>query len=318
MAAARETQIRLDGGVATELEKNGLSVTAPWWTTSALLTEPRRSALRGVHAAYLAAGAQVITANTFRCNIRALRAVGGVDAAGMMWMVHAAVGVARAARNDAGGTGSLVAGSMAPVEDCYRPDLVPPSDELRREHRWLATELLRAGVDLVVIETMNTEREARIALEQALSLNARAWVSFVCGANGRLLSGEPVAAAAALAASDGAEAVLVNCTPPADTLTALMRIRETYDGPLGAYPNLERRRSGDGHSVSAPEVRPETFAAMLMRWREEVGISLLGGCCGAGPEHIAALRERLEGEAGANAGGEPLVAVHGHNLLKIQ
>src|SRR5271165_6646778 len=71
VATTPEMQIRLDGGLATELEKAGVSVTAPWWTTSALLTEQRRRALRCVHAAYLEAGAQVITANTFRCNIRA-------------------------------------------------------------------------------------------------------------------------------------------------------------------------------------------------------------------------------------------------------
>jgi S-methylmethionine-dependent homocysteine/selenocysteine methylase len=153
----------LDGGIATELQRAGLKMGEPWWTTLALNTEPRRRMLREVHERYLAAGAQVITANTFRCNLRALRRI-GLDDAGLAWMVHAAVGVAASAR----GTGTaLVAGSMAPVEDCYRPDLVPSDEELRHEHRWLATELMRCGADRVLIETMNTSREALIALEQA-------------------------------------------------------------------------------------------------------------------------------------------------------
>ena len=103
-------------------------------------------------------------------------------------MVHAAVGVVIAARNRAGTPQTQIAASMAPVEDCYRPDLVPPDDELRTEHRWLATELRRAGVDLVLIEAMNSEREARIALAEVLAVGGRAWVSFVCDDGATLLS----------------------------------------------------------------------------------------------------------------------------------
>jgi S-methylmethionine-dependent homocysteine/selenocysteine methylase len=311
--------VRLDGGVATELERAGVPVTAPWWTTSALLSEQRRRVLRTVHADYLASGAQVITANTFRCNIRTLRAIGRIDSAGLAWMVHAAVGVALAARRDVGAGGALaagngaghgaalIAGSIGPVEDCYRPDLVPSSAELRDEHHWLATELLRAGVDVILIETMNTQREARIALEQALAVGGRAWVSFACGHDGRLLSGEPVARAVAMVASDGAEAVLVNCTSLVNTDTALREIREVYPGPLGAYPNIERRSLSGGHRA-ATEVTPEEFATALVRWREQFALALLGGCCGTQPVHIGALRTRLQdgcAAAGARFVGAP-------------
>jgi S-methylmethionine-dependent homocysteine/selenocysteine methylase len=285
MFATEESPLLIDGGVATELERGGIPVAAPWWTTGALATEEKRHVLREIHAAYLAAGARVISANTFRCNRRALDEL-GLDGAGRAWMVHAAVGVAIAARNEASDAGTLIAGSMAPVEDCYRPDLVPPDDELRGEHRWLATEMLRAGIDVVLIETMNTTREARIALEEVQTLGGRAWVSFVCGADARLLSGESVADAARAVESDGAEAVLVNCTPVLATELSLAVIGEACDGPVGAYPNLERRgrRSDEG---------PEAFAATLVRWHDELGASILGGCCGTRPEHVAALRDRL-------------------------
>lgn len=286
----------MDGGVATELQRAGLTMSPPWWTTRALLTEQKRRVLRDVHERYLTAGAQMITANTFRCNLRALRAA-GLDAAGLSWMVHAAVGVALAARNEAGDARTRIAGSMAPVEDCYRPDLVPPDDELRTEHRWLATELMRAGVDVMLIETMNSLREARIALEQVLATGGRAWVSFVCIDGGRLLSGERLADAARAMEGDGADAVLVNCTPLAQTEECLRALCDTCSGPIGAYPNIEDRTEiprwthVDGSLPAS--VEPDEFASQLLRWHDEFGVAMLGGCCGTTPPHIAALRDRL-------------------------
>ena len=282
--------LTLDGGVATELERLGIPGESPWWTT--LLSEQKRRVLRAVHTEYLASGAQIVTANTFRCNTRALQDA-GLDKAGYAWMVHAAVGVAMAARNDGGGGPTLVAGSMAPVEDCYRPDLVPSDEELRAEHGWLATEMMRTGVDLVLIETMNTEREARIALEQVQAAGLRAWVSFVCSDGARLLSGEPLADAARAVESDGAEAVLVNCTPLARTEECLRVLGDVCEGPIGAYPNIERRSPSDNGGPLPVAISPEEFAATLGRWHDELGAGLLGGCCGTRPAHIAALRERL-------------------------
>ncbi|NUT46270.1 MAG: homocysteine S-methyltransferase family protein [Saccharothrix sp.] len=286
----------LDGGLATELQRAGLAVRPPWWTTRALLTDANRTVLREVHERYLRAGARVITAATFRCNLRALRA-NGLDAAGLGWMVHAAVGVAQAARRAVDVPHALVGASMAPVEDCYRPDLVPPDDELRREHLWLATELVRARVDLVLIETVNTVREARIALDAVRSVGARAWVSFVCADGATLLSGEDLGEAARVVEQEGADAVLVNCVPFAETERCLAVLRENCAGAIGAYPNLERRegapRHADGPLPTA--VTPEEFATAADRWRADHGADVLGGCCGSTPAHIEALAGLADG-----------------------
>ncbi|NDU71375.1 homocysteine S-methyltransferase family protein [Actinomadura sp. DSM 109109] len=294
--------LRLDGATATELQRAGMSVDGPWWTNRAMNTEADRTRLRGIHRGYLGAGAQVITANTFRCNLRALSRLGLFDA-GLAWMVHAAVGVAqsavRAAQEERAQDADTprIAGSVGPVEDCYRPDLVPPDDELRTEHRWLATELMRVGVDLVLVETMNTEREARIALEEAQRAGARAWVGFVCDADARLLSGEKLADVAAAAERDGAEAVLVNCTGPTDSEAALRALRDACSGPVGAYPNIEDRdgipRSAhvDRHVPAA--LGPDAFADLIARWDEEFSLDVVGGCCGTTPDHLAAAHDRL-------------------------
>lgn len=276
----------LDGAVATELHRRGIPITAPWWTTRAVLTGQKRDVLRAVHEDHVAAGADVITANTFRANLRTLQA-NGLEDAGLAWMVHAAVGVAVAVRN-ATGRRIRVAGSVAPVEDCYRPDLVPPDDELRAEHRWLAVELVRAGVDLVLVETMNSVREARIAVGEAVAAGAPAWASFACGPDARLLSGEPLAEAVRAVTGEGAGAVLVNCTRPRDVEAALPVLAEA-GVPFGASPNLEDRTvTADGDRHLPVAVTPEEFAALTVRWRAELGASVLGGCCGTTPEHLAA------------------------------
>jgi S-methylmethionine-dependent homocysteine/selenocysteine methylase len=290
------TTLLLDGGLATELERAGLPVREPWWSSRALLTDAHRLLLRSVHEAYLAAGARVITANTFRTNVRALPRT-RLDEAGREWLVHAAVGVAGAARNGAGVPDALVAGSMGPAADCYRPDLVPPDEELRAEHAWLATRLARAGVNLFLIETMNTVREARIALAEVLRLGGRAWVSFTCAAGGLLLSGEPLTGAVRAVTADGAEAVLVNCTPPGHTEAALRALREVWSGPAGAYPNNEDRAGlpAGGHLPAL--LGPNEFADRVAGWCSEYGLTVAGGCCGTAPAHLAALSGLLHGAA---------------------
>jgi S-methylmethionine-dependent homocysteine/selenocysteine methylase len=284
--------ILLDGATATELQRYGVPVREPWWTSRALATPRGRRVLGGIHAAYVAAGARVLTANTFRTNLRALGRA-GVDRAGAARYVRVAVRVA--ARAAAGR--ARVAGSVAPVEDCYRPDRVPDPAALRAEHGWLAGQLAAAGVDLILIETMNCVREARIALDAALGTGVPAWVSFVVTGGARLLSGEPLAPAARAVHADGAAAVLVNCATPGHTGTALLALRDAGLPVVGGYPNLERRAGAAAHDhvdrwVPAG-VTPSGFAGLAAAWGTTSGLEIIGGCCGSRPAHIAALAETI-------------------------
>ncbi|GLZ42297.1 homocysteine S-methyltransferase family protein [Actinokineospora sp. NBRC 105648] len=294
-ADSRAAPVLLDGGVATDLQRAGVAVRPPWWTSAALRTEAHRRVLRGVHAAHLDAGARVVTANTFRCHEATLRRA-GAGPAERVALVGTAVRLAQQARTETGAA-ALVAGSLAPVADCYRPDLVPPEVELRTQHGTLAADLVRAGVDLVLVETMNTLREARVALAAALAVGARAWVSFVCRADARLLSGEPLGVAARAVERDGAETVLVNCGTPADTTRCLAELTECCAGPIGAYPNIEDRAGlADGAHVDRPvppALSPVDFADLLAGWHTRFRPAVLGGCCGTSPAHLRAASARL-------------------------
>src|SRR5690606_9564410 len=166
----------------------------------AALDDPARGA-RLDHA-YVAAGAEIVTADTCRTHRRSLAAAG--LAARAAELTALAVRLARAAAGQAAGSRPCwIAGSIAPLEDCYRPDLVPDDEALAREHAAQAEALAAAGADLLLVETMNTVREAHAATRAAAATGLPVWTSFVCDGAGRLLSGEPLAAALdAVAASD--------------------------------------------------------------------------------------------------------------------
>lgn len=289
----RDTTV-LDGGVATELQRAGRSVTAPWWSAGVLLDDAGRGLLRQVHEAYADAGADVLTADTFRCTRRAAREA-GVDPATAANLIGIALRIAREA---AAGRTAEVAASLAPVEDCYRPDLVPADAVLSREHDWQAERFRCEGVELVLIETMNTVREAVRATTAVTRHGMRAWTSFVCRPDGRLLSGEDMGEAAAAVQAAGAETVLVNCTTPGGTDRALAAARRRYSGAMGAYPNLEDR-SGLAEAEAVDRhvplgVKADPFARHLRHARNCWGLSVVGGCCGSTPDHISALRHRLD------------------------
>ena len=144
--------------MGTELERRGAPCELPLWSARALMDDPAR--VSQIHSDYAAAGAELLTANTFRTQRRTLARAGlGNRAAELS---REAVRLARKAANDAGpGRTIWIAGSAAPLEDCYRPDLVPGADELEREHAEHAENLAAAGVDAILVETMNSTRDSR-------------------------------------------------------------------------------------------------------------------------------------------------------------
>jgi S-methylmethionine-dependent homocysteine/selenocysteine methylase len=256
-----------------------------------------------IHREHVEAGARVVTANTFRTDRRTMTKAGlGRDA--RSW-TKAAVALAREAVLEAGaGRPVAVAGSIAPLEDCYRPDLVPDDACLRAEHGIKAGNLVAAGVDLALVETMNTAREAVAALGACVAAGLPAAVSFVCAPGKRLLSGEPVAdaVAAVLAAGPPPLAILVNCCPPAVAVEALAAVR-------AAAPAVRCGVCANGEGAPDPAagwrfdrasgVDIEAFVAAARR-ALALGATVLGGCCGTTPEHVRALARLLaeDGRAG--------------------
>jgi S-methylmethionine-dependent homocysteine/selenocysteine methylase len=279
----------LDGATGTELERRGVPSALPLWSAHALLVAPE--ILLEIHRDYARAGADLLTANSFRTQRRTLAHAGlGACAAELTTL---AVRLAREGAAAARGRRVHVAGSVAPLEDCFRPDLVPPAPELEREHAEHAENLARAGVDLALIETMNTTREAVAAWRAADRAGLPAIVCFTCDAAGRLLSGERLEQAVATLRELGARALGVNCLPPRAVGPCLPVLRAAglpfaVQANLGAPTDATGRRRTDACT-------PGEYAAHAREWIR-AGARLIGGCCGTTPAHIATLRTLVDAQ----------------------
>ena len=283
--------ILLDGATGTEIERRSrfpAAAALPLWSTHALLRDT--ALLREIHRDYVRAGAQILTADTFRTQRRTLARAGLGEQSEEL--TGRAVAIARAAVEEAAAPGQavLVAGSQPTLEDCYHPERVPNDDALAREHAEHARALRRAGVDFILVETINTRREGVAALRAVNEAGLKACVSFVCTEGGRLLSGEPLSEAVAACVELGPLAVLVNCLPPRCVAACLPALRSS-GLPFGVYPNL-----GAPDAVSdfrrSDDCAPEQFAMLAASWIG-AGARLVGGCCGTTPAHIAAIARRL-------------------------
>jgi S-methylmethionine-dependent homocysteine/selenocysteine methylase len=277
--------VLLDGATGTELERRGAPTRLPLWSARALVDHP--DLVLQIHRDYAEAGAEVLTANTFRTQARTLAREGLDHRAAEL----TGLALALARRGSAWVPGRVwVAGSMPPLEDCYRPDLVPGDAALAREHAEHARHLAASGADILLVETMNSIREAVAAGSAARATGLPVWISFACDGAVRLLSGEPLAAALEAVAPLEPALVGVNCLPPA-AADAALSVLAAARRPFSVYANLGAPNDETGFTRSA-DCAPAAFAACALRWWT-AGARAVGGCCGTTPEHIRAVARRL-------------------------
>ena len=284
----------LDGAVGTELARRGVPTRGGLFSAAALLDERGRAALRDVHRDYVDAGAEVITAATFRTNRRALAAAGLESR--FPELARLAVREAR----EAGGKRARVAGSMAPLEDCYRPDLRPVPAQASREHLEHARALAGAGCDLLLVETVAAADEGLAAVAAAAATGLPVWVAVMATPGGTMLDGSDLGSFFRRAVAAGAGAALVNCTPP-DGVDLALGAAASVGVPFGAYAHLGEVDPAVPWG-NAPELSPDEYVRRALRWIER-GATIVGGCCGTRPAHIRALSQALSGVPSARAGG---------------
>ncbi|HET6511056.1 MAG TPA: homocysteine S-methyltransferase family protein, partial [Candidatus Kapabacteria bacterium] len=197
----------LDGALGTELERRGADTTSAGWTSKAIVDHPELIAQ--IHREYIDAGARIITANTFRTNPRAHKK--GKHSAEEL--TKRAIELARNAVASSGRSNLFVAASIAPANDSLSLQHAEIDDkELRAEHGLMAKWIEESGADLILIETMNTVREAFIALTAARQ-NSRLpiAVSLVPASRTQLMSGAALIDSLELLAKAGADILMLNC-----------------------------------------------------------------------------------------------------------
>ncbi len=295
--------ILLDGPMGSELVRRGVR-----WRKHGLLTDTDKVAK--LHGEYLAAGADVVRTNTFQLNPRVYLNVfrnrahrAHIGAPGLEELtpklLRTSVRLAREARAQADADGRVaIAGVLSPLEHCYRPDLAPKPEAAQAEHAELARIFAEEKADFLLLESMNTIGEAKAALAAGRAAGLPVWVSFVLGPEGEVLSREPLHEAVAEMEKGGADAVLVNCAPPQDITRALARMKEFCKVPYGGFAHAGKFSPPSWKFEFHPQF-VDSDAWPADRYRREAeqwrgaGARIVGACCGAGPQHTAALRTML-------------------------
>jgi S-methylmethionine-dependent homocysteine/selenocysteine methylase len=287
----------LDGGTGSELRRRQIVFNEIVWSAAANLDCP--TVLMDIHRDYIAAGADIITANTFATTRFVLEA-GGL-ARRFEEINRAAIVAAQTAAADADKK-ILVAASLSccpPFLDMSsRPD---PATELR-DYRELARLFASSGVDVILLEMLQHPKNAALACRAARETGLPFWAGVSCrlavppaGIDNRLVSfDEPAAALGAIldAILPFAPAGIAIMHSPLDAmLPALSEIRQCWTGPLGAYAEIPYAE--DPSATTDARSSPDDYASVARSWLAH-DLSLLGGCCGTTPAHITALRELLD------------------------
>ena len=287
----------LDGAMGTELERRGVPMDAVAWDAAALLTHP--DTVREVHEDYIRAGAEVIITNTFATARHVLEPAGMGER--FRELNTRAVALANEARENAAEGEVFVAGSISTFTARYDYSYEPRAERARANYREQAEVLAESGADVIALEMMRDIEQTTYALEAAVTVGLPVWVGFSCktteGGTVVLWDGEHTLVEALEQIPPlGASLVSIMHTLTEDTPAALRKVSERWSGALGAYPHSGEFVMPNWQFIDM--ISPEDFAAHAQGWLE-MGVQLVGGCCGIGPEHIRLLKERLPARAPA-------------------
>ncbi|HEX2016733.1 MAG TPA: homocysteine S-methyltransferase family protein, partial [Solirubrobacteraceae bacterium] len=300
LSATRERVIVFDGGMGATLEQFDLTSEdyggLPGKCHEALVLQ-RPDVIEGVHRSMLEAGAEVVETDTFQASRLKLDEWGLAD-----HTLEINTKAAQIARR-AAGEERFVAGSIGPTGH------LPASDdptlgaisfrELMEVFTEQARGLLDGGVDLIIIETAQDILEVKAAVfgaRAAFELVGRevpiqTSVSLLPN-GGKMLLGTDISAVLATLEALRVDVIGLNCsTGPEDMRDAIRFLGEHCPVPVHCIPNAGLPLQGPDGETIFPE-RPEPLADALGEFIERYGISIVGGCCGTTPEHIAAIHAR--------------------------
>lgn len=279
-ALAGRAYLLFDGGMGTLVQAAGLHTVHE---VPDLLNLTHPEAIVAIQRQYVEAGADCITTNTFNTNRLKLANAGATVAE-----VYAA-----AAANARAAGAPLVAGDIGPTGALLEPLGTLTFDEAFGIFSEQACAAEAAGCDLIVVETMADLLEAKAAVLAAVeSTTLPVFATMTFGEDGRTFLGTTSAIAATTLSALGASAVGLNCSLGPTELAPLVGELAPHDRALVmAQPNAGLPRIQDGETVF--DVGPNEFA-QAMEAILDAGATVIGGCCGTTPDHIAALRALID------------------------
>jgi len=288
----------LDGGMGRELRNRGVPILDTIWSANALLVA--KDTVLQVHKDYIAAGADIITTNTYGIIRSELKKEGIEDKFVELNRLAGKLAITASRSSE---EGVAVAASLPPLRGSYRPDLVGKFDEIVPLYREQA-EVLEPYCDLFICETMSSGEEARAAATAAAEFGRPVWLSFTLheDKSGKLRSGETIAEAAAKLKDLPVSGILANCAAP-ESIDAAMPELAKLGKVAGGYANtfqdvpkdwvMDGKKPTDGLLKLREDLDPEHYAVHAKTWLA-AGARVIGGCCGTGPAHIARLKQLIE------------------------
>ena len=293
--------IILDGGLGRELQAIGAPFRQPEWSALALMEGPEY--VRAAHDAFLQAGAEIVTTNSYAIVPFHIGAEVFEQRAGELLRLSGRL--ARAAADDAVPK-VRVAASVPPMFGSYQPekfDSHAAADMMR-----LFREELTDYADLFLAETLASVVEAELFLIEFMPTGRPVWLSVtledvdVKVGKPRLRSGEPLTDVLALCQTRKPAALMFNCSQPEIMEDAIAIAHAHFSGdhpPLigvyaNAFPLADEKYEGANATLYQlrQDITPEAYADYAERWAA-AGAGIIGGCCGISPRHIKCLKERL-------------------------
>jgi homocysteine S-methyltransferase len=274
-----------DGAVGTMLYARGVSLDSNFEHLNLV----RPALVRELATEYVGAGAQVIETNTFGANYSRLSAIGLGHRVAEINLCGARI--ARQAANT--GRNVLVAGSVGPLARIKGEQDGSGDDEMAEIFRVQCRALAEGGVDLFLLETFSSLPQLVAAVHAARSTGLPVCASMAFLEEGRSSDGATVERFCAAMEQAGADLIGANCgAGPLELLKVVQRLSAVTDKPIAAYANSGFPEYRDGRYIY--RATPDYFAAMAKEMAA-AGASLVGGCCGTTPEHIAAVARVLAG-----------------------
>lgn len=270
----------LDGAMGTMLQKSGL----PLGQRPELLSLSEADTITGIHKAYVDAGAQIIYANTFGANELKLSDTGRT----VEEVIPASIAAAKKA---VAGSGCKIALDIGPLGELLEPSGTLTFEEAYDCFARMVKVGAESGADLVVFETMTDLYEVKAAVLAAKeNTNLPVYVSMTFEADGRTFTGCSVESMALLLEGLEVQAAGINCSLGPDEIFPLAeRLCKATSLPVFIKPNAGLPDPATG----AYQIDAQAFADSLVKYCD-IGVQMLGGCCGTTPEYIAQVKQAVK------------------------
>ena len=278
----------LDGAMGTQLLHSGIQLPLPLWSGDINLTHPHH--IENIHKSYLDAGADILTTNTFRTTPRSYLNH-GFSKNRSMTRSHKSLDMAVSLAKKVASKNTIIAGSIAPLEDCYEPGLFPGVEYANEEFRELAIWLKDAGVDMLLFETMGCWNEIRSAINSTDDLQIPRWISLTLKNGKRLLDGTELSEVLYILSEYKINKILLNCNPCTITSDEIDIIVKYWSESWGVYPNVGMSMPSK-EGIIKNQLCVDDFIKEVNNYID-AGASVIGACCGSNPYYIQSLRDLI-------------------------